>query len=108
MPEGLQTSAVHSFSLYVVLRADRDLDDAAVDAVAGPLRPDAPDLCIWRDPYRAALLRISVECLATDLEAALAQGHALAEETRALGRGLTVEEVVAMTEQEQLVWRSRP
>ena len=39
--------------------------------------------------------------------------HRLVVSTReadsaALGRGLTVEEVVAMTDEEQLVWRARP
>ncbi|TFV76026.1 hypothetical protein E4P39_09025 [Blastococcus sp. CT_GayMR19] len=97
-----------SYTLYVALRADRCLDDAAVAAVGAPLRPDDEDLCIWRDADAPAVLRVSADCLAADLEAALELGHALAAETQALGPGLAVEEVVAMTDDEQLVWRARP
>jgi hypothetical protein len=99
---------VTTFTLFVALRADRPLDDAALEAVAGPLRPDDPDLCIWRDEDVAELLRVSVDVLAADLEAALDLGHALAEEARALDPGLAVEEVVVMTDEEQMVWRARP
>jgi hypothetical protein len=99
---------VDSVTLYVALRADDPLDDAAVDAVAGVLRRDDEDLSIWRDEQSATLLRVTVDCVAADLDAALELGHALAAETVALGRGLTVEEVVAMTDEEQVVWRARP
>jgi hypothetical protein len=108
LPEALQTPAVDTFTVYVALRADRTLDDAAVDAVAGPLRPDDPDLCIWRDEIAPDLLRVSVDCPAPDLGTALELGHELAEEARALDGGLAVEEVVAMTDERQLVWRAEP
>ncbi len=65
-----------SYTLYVALRADRSLDDAAVAAVGAPLRPDDEDLCIWRDADAPAVLRVSADCLAADLEAALELGHA--------------------------------
>ncbi len=97
-----------SFTLYVALRAVRPLDDATVAAVAGALRPDDEELCLWRDEENAELLRVTVDCVAADLESALELGHQLAAETGALGPGLAVEEVVAMTDEEQLVWRARP
>jgi hypothetical protein len=99
---------VDSFTLYVALRAAGPLDDATVAAVAGALRPDDEELCIWRDEQDAELLRVSVDCVAADLEDALELGHGLAAETGALGPGLAVEEVVAMTDEQQLVWRARP
>lgn len=99
---------VDSLTLYVALRADSPLDDAAIESLAGALRPGDEDLRIWRDEQSATLLRVTVDCVAPDLDGALELGHALAAETAALGRGLTVEEVVAMTDEEQLVWRARP
>jgi hypothetical protein len=99
---------VDSFTLYVALRAARPLDDATVAALAGALRPDDEGLCIWRDEADPGLLRVTVDGVAADLEGALELGHRLAAETEALGPGLTVEEVVAMTDEEQLVWRARP
>ena len=63
---------------------------------------------MWRDEQNSELLRVTVDCVAADLEHALELGHQLAAETAALGPGLTVEEVVAMTDEEQLVWRARP
>jgi hypothetical protein len=99
---------VDSVTLYVALRADAPLDDAAVGVLAGALRPDDEDLCIWRDEQSPTLLRVSVDSVAADLDSALELGHALAAETASLGPGLAVEEVVAMTDEEQLVWRSRP
>jgi hypothetical protein len=98
---------VDSFTLYVALRAGSPLDDATVGALAGVLRPD-DDLCIWRDEQSPTLLRVTADCVAADLEDALELGHGLAAEAAAPGRGLTVEEVVAMTDAEQLVWRARP
>jgi hypothetical protein len=102
------TLTVNTFTLYVALRAERPLDDAAVDAVAGRLRPDDPELCIWRDELVPELLRVSVDGPACDLESALEQGHELAGEIRALDQGLRVEEVVAMDEERQRVWRAQP
>jgi hypothetical protein len=99
---------VDSFTLYVALRAARPLDDATVAAAAGALRPDAEALRIWRDEQDAELLRVTVDCVAADFEHALELGHQLAAETGEVGPGLTVEEVVAMTDEQQLVWRARP
>ena len=97
-----------TFTLYVALRAEGRLDDAAVDAVAGALRPDDEQLCLWRDEDDLTRLRVSLDCAAADLEAALELGHELAAETCGLRPGLTAEEVVAMSDEDQLVWRARP
>jgi hypothetical protein len=98
---------VDSFTLYVGLRADAPLDDATIGTVAGSLRPDDHELRLWRDEQSTTLLRVTVDCVAADLDAALELGHALAAETVALGPGLTPEEVVAMTDEERVVWRAR-
>lgn len=97
-----------SFTLYVTLRASRPLDDAAVDAVARTLRPDDEDVLVWRAEEDPHLLRVSGECVAADLGSALERGHELAAQMCALGAGLAVDEVVAMTDDDQLVWRARP
>ena len=104
-----QTRGVPTFTRYVALRADRPLDDAAVAAVADDLRPEDEELCIWRDEQDGALLRVSVEGVADDLEAALDLGRALAEETAVASRFPTeTEEIVAMDDEQQLVWRAKP
>jgi hypothetical protein len=101
-------AAVDTFTLYVSLHAEGRLDDASVDAVARALRPDEEELCVWRDEDDATRLRVSVHSVAADLESALERGHDLAAEACALVSGLTADEVVAMTDEEQLVWRARP
>ena len=93
-------------TLYLTLRADAPLDDAAVLSLADVLRPGDEELRIWRES--PTLLRVTTDCVAADLDSALELGHALGAEPAALGRGLTVEEVVAMTDLEQLVGRARP
>jgi hypothetical protein len=88
-----QTRSVPTFTLYVALRAGQPLDDDAVDALALVLRPED-----------AALLRVSVDCSAHDLEAALDLGHDLAVEAVDLSSfALAVEEVAAMDEARELV-----
>jgi hypothetical protein len=105
----LQTRPVPTFTLYVALRAEAPLDDAVVAAVAGVLRPEDEWLCIWRDEDDGALLRVSVDGVADDLEAALDLGRDLAEETAAASPLPTeIEEVVAMDDERQVVWRAKP
>jgi len=100
---------VPTFTLYVALRAEARLDDDSVGAVAGGLRPGDEGLCIWRDADDGAVLRVSVDCTAADLEEALDLGRDLAEETAGLSPFRTaVEEVQAMTDDEVLVWRATP
>ena len=50
-----------TFTLYVVVRAARALDDAAVSAMGGLLRPDDQGLCIWRDDADPTLVRVSTD-----------------------------------------------
>jgi hypothetical protein len=98
---------VPTFTLYAVLRADHELDDAVVDTVARALGPEDDELCVWRNEH--GRLIVSTDCPAGDLEEALSQGHVLAEKVRVLSRGATsVEEVQAMTDDEVLVWRAEP
>ena len=106
-PRG-RLAEVDSFTLYVALRTARPLDDATVAALAGALRPDDDELSVWCDGDASTLLRVTVDCVAADFESALELGRQLAAETAALRPGLTVEEVVAMTDEEQVVWRARP
>lgn len=98
-----------TFTLYAVVRAARALDDAAVSAWGGLLWPDDEDLCIWRDDADPTLVRVSTDRPADDLHAALALGRDLAAETVALSPvDAAVEEVVAMDDEQQLVWRAKP
>jgi hypothetical protein len=100
---------VPTYALYVALRAERPLDEAAVDDLAVVLRPEDDERCMWRDERDGALLRVSVDCVAGDLEAALDLGHDLAEEITVASRfPIAAEEVVAMDDEQQLVWRAKP
>jgi hypothetical protein len=102
-------AAVDAFTLFVVLRSAQPVDDAAVTVVSRALRPGDEELRIWRDEQDPGVVRVSTGCGAPDLEGALDAGHALARETRALWPFPTsVDEVVAMTDAEQLVWRAEP
>jgi hypothetical protein len=101
-----QTAAVDTFTLVVALRPDRSLDDAAVDALGAAVRPGDDDLRIWREAGRG-LLRVSTECSAEDLEAALELGHALGIEALAACPGLLLE-VSALGDEDSLVWRAVP
>jgi hypothetical protein len=97
---------VDTFTLFVALRPDQPLDDAAVDVLGAVLRPDDDDLRIWREAGRG-LLRVSTECAAEDLDAALELGHALGAETLIACPG-SVLEVSALGDEDSLVWRSVP
>jgi hypothetical protein len=105
-PRRRQNSVVESFTLYVALRPDGPLDDAAVDGLGAVVRPGDGDLRLWREPG-PGLLRVSTECSAEDLEAALELGHVLGAETRAACPGLLLE-VAALGDDDSLVWRSVP
>jgi hypothetical protein len=97
---------VDTFTLFVALRPERPLDDAAVDALGEALRPADEDLRIWREAGRG-LLRVSTECVAEDLDAALELGHALGAEAMAACSGSLLE-VSALGDEDSLVWRSVP
>jgi hypothetical protein len=101
-----QTAAVETFTLYVALRPEATLDDAAVDGLGAVVRPGDGDLRLWREPGRG-LLRVSTECAAEDLDAALEMGHALGAETLAECPGMLLE-VAALGDDDSLVWRAVP
>jgi hypothetical protein len=104
-----QTRSVPTFTLYVALRAEQPLDDDAVDGLARVLRPEDDGRCMWLDQADGALLRVSVDCVAGDLDAALDLGRDLAGEAAVLSPvALTADEVAAMDDERQLVWRREP
>ena len=96
------------FTLYGAVRSPQ-LDDSAVDAVSAAFHPADEDLCIWRDPADVALLRISTGVMTDDLDDALRRGReALDELLGLLPVPAVAEEVVAMDDERQMVWRARP
>ncbi|RBY91676.1 hypothetical protein DQ244_10265 [Blastococcus sp. TBT05-19] len=101
-----QTRRVPSFTLSVALRSSTPLDDDAIDRIRAALRPDDPELRVWREPDRA-VLRVATECEAADLDAALTLGKDLADEAGAACPG-RVFEVAAMDDEDSQVWRSGP
>lgn len=101
-----QTRGVPSFTLSVALRSSAPLDDDAVDALRAVLRPGDPELRLWREPDRA-VLRVSTECEAEDLDAALVLGMQLADEVGEARPG-RVFEVAAMGDDDSQVWRAGP
>ena len=95
-----------SFTLYVALRPDHPLDDAAMDDLGAVLRPDDDQRRIWTEPDRG-LLRVSTECAAQDLDAALELGHALGAELLDACPGQLLE-VGALGDEDAQVWRAVP
>jgi hypothetical protein len=102
---------VPTFTLAISVRLDAVPADDVVDS-ASTLRPGDENLLVWQDAD-PAVLRLSTDCPAADLDAALAVGLELADDVLALGvlelgvQG-AVEEVVAMDDERQLVWRAEP
>jgi len=88
---------VDTFTLVVVLRTIRDVDDIVVGSLG-----------LWRDDADPALWRASTDCTADDLEEALSLGRDLADQMASGPLDATVEEVVAMDDERQLVWRANP
>jgi hypothetical protein len=88
---------VDTFTLVVVLRTAGEVDEAAVGALG-----------LWRDDADPVLWRASTDCMAGDLEEALALGRDLADRFASGPLDATVEEVVAMDDESQLVWRANP
>jgi hypothetical protein len=97
---------VDTFTLSVTLRALSPWDDAGAASVVDGLGDDA---VVWVDAGNAALLRISVERAADDLAAALDLGRQLAVRARdGAPVPAGVLEVVAMTDEDAMVWRAEP
>ena len=94
-----------SFTLYVALRPEHPLDGAGVDALADDL-PEDDGRRIWTEPDRG-LLRLSTECAAEDLEAALELGQALGADVLEKCPGQLLE-VGALGDEDSLVWRAVP
>jgi hypothetical protein len=97
---------VDTVTLFLALRPDRPLDDAAVEALAAVLRPGDGELRVWREEGRG-LLRVSTEAAAPSLEAALDLAHALGAELLAGCPGMLLE-VSALGDEDSLVWRAVP
>jgi hypothetical protein len=102
----LQTRAVPTFTLYAALRPELPADDVTVDALGDVLRPGDDDVRIWWEADRG-LLRVSTECAADDLDAALDLGHELGGEALAACPGALLE-VGALGDEDSLVWRAVP
>jgi hypothetical protein len=99
---------VPTFSLAVSLRFDAVPGNDVVDALSTTLRPGDDDLMVWRDAD-PTVLRLSTDCPAADLDGAVALGLELADDALALSRRPgAVQEVVAMDDDRQLVWRAAP
>src|SRR4029450_6568028 len=102
-------AAVDAFTVYAVLRSEHPVDDAAVEVVSRGLQRHGERLRIWRDEQDPTAVRVSTDVDAAGVESALDAGHALAQQARALcPLPASVEEVVAMTDEDQLVWRAEP
>jgi hypothetical protein len=94
---------VETFTVLAALRLDGPAGAGTTDGA------DDGDLLVWRDGADPRVLRLSTERSAEDLAAALGQGRALAAE--ALARVAVpgqVIEVVAMADEESMVWRAEP
>lgn len=78
---------------------------AVVTDISRRFRPDDPSVCVWVDPTRPFVLRISVDIEAVDFDTAIRAGRAALDEAVAPAalKGSPVQ-VVAMTEQAQVGW----
>lgn len=100
-----QTPEVDTFTLLFVLRASRGFAAATLDG----LRLDGERLHVWHDDADPTVVRASLESRNDDLDEALAHGRGLAGAMAVASPGdLAVEEVVAMDDERQLVWRAKP
>jgi hypothetical protein len=100
---------VEAFTVYAVLRSAHAVDDAAVQAMSRALQRDGEEASVWRDGQDTTVVRVSGDVDAPDVEGALDAGHALAREALAVCPfPAALEEVVAMTDEDQLVWRAEP
>jgi hypothetical protein len=70
------------WAVYADVRAHKPLPESVVDALEG-FRPDDEELCIWRDERDAALLNVTTEVEADEMETVLAIGSKLALEVLA-------------------------
>jgi hypothetical protein len=101
------TRSVPTFTLALTVRLDAVPDDDTIDVLGATLLPGADDLMVWRDAD-PAVLRLSVERATTDADATVMLGLELGDHAIALSRsGGAVEEVAAMDDERQHVWRAK-
>jgi hypothetical protein len=100
-----QTPQMDTFTLVFVLRTPSGFAGPVIET----LRGQDEALRLWQDDADPSVLRGSIECDAVDLDAALAHGRELAGGLLArTASDLAVEEVAAMDDERQLVWRGTP
>jgi hypothetical protein len=100
-------AAVETFSVVVVLRFDAAIGDGEIPGLLGGT--DDEGSLVWRDGADPRVMRLSSERAAEDLSDAVQQGRGLAAE--ALDRFAVpgeVLEVVAMADEDSMVWRAEP
>lgn len=95
-----------TFTLFLALRPDEPVDDAAVAALAAELRPGDDALRVWREDGRG-LLRVATEAVGEDLETALGLAQALGADVLTRCPGMLLE-ASAMGDEDSLVWRAVP
>jgi hypothetical protein len=100
------TLAVDSFTLFLALRPERPLEDAAVDALVAVLRPGDDDLHVWRESGPRAAPGV-------DRVRGREPPRGVAAGSRARRRGArrlpgALLEVSALGDEDSLVWRSVP
>jgi hypothetical protein len=99
---------VPTFTVLVALRFDTVPGEQAVDGLRAALQPRDDTLRLWQDTD-PRVIRMTTERSAPDLEAAVFLGHDLAEEALELsGSAGSALEVVAMTDEQQRIWRAEP
>lgn len=104
-----QTPDVDTVALVFVLRAARGWDGATIRAIGGGIAVQHPDLRLRRDEADSTRLWGSGDCTADDLDGALSHGREPTDEmASACPPDVAVEEVVAMDDERQLVWRAKP
>jgi hypothetical protein len=100
-------AAVETFSVVVALRFDAAIKDGEIPGLMSGT--DDEESLVWRDGGDSRVMRLSSERAADGLRDAVQQGRALAAE--ALERIAVpgeILEVVAMTDEDSMVWRAQP
>jgi hypothetical protein len=110
-PQALErdhTGNVPTFTVLVSLRFDTAPGEDAVEGLHAALRPRDDALRLWQDTD-PRVVRMTTDRAAPDLEAAVFLGHDVAAEALELsGSPGSALEVVAMTDEQQRVWRAEP
>jgi hypothetical protein len=100
-------AAVETFSVVVALRFAAAIGDDEMPGLRSGTDDEEP--LVWRDDADPRVMRLSTERAAEGLPDAVQQGRALAAE--ALDRIAVpgeVLEVVAMADEDSMVWRAQP